>query len=182
MLRAQSLGSHAPPAVATGGERLLIEQVEELAKSKQFEDAVGTLEKLFEQSEGRLIEAESTQRAATQTIQRYVPIRQWSQTRLARLLVERPELRPAYLKNHDDAAAAALAEIQSSKDVVAARKAAERFSQSSSGVQLQLVLADSVSRTRLVDGSSANRAATVGVHAVPDDCREGWRRRACCER
>ena len=140
--QSQSLGSHAPPAVATGAERLLIEQVDELVKSKQFDEAANTLEKLFEQSDGRLIEAEAMQRAATQVTQRYVPIRQWSQTRLARLLIERPELRTAYLKNNDDAAAAALMDVQTSKDVVRARKAAERFSQTSSGMNLQLILAD----------------------------------------
>ncbi len=121
---------------------MLIEQVEELAKSKQYDEAANTLEKLFEQSDGRLIEAEAVQRAATLSIQRYIPIRQWARSRLARLLVERAELRKAYLKNHDDAAAAALADVQSSKDLIRAKQAAERFAQATSGSKLQLILAD----------------------------------------
>ena len=139
---AQSLGSHSPPAVATGAERLLIEQVEELSKSRQFGEAAATLEKLFEQSEGRLIEAEGMQRAATQITQRYVSIRQWSQIRLAQLLRDNSGIREDYLNDHDDAAAAALAEVAVSKDLSRARQAAERFSQTASGNNLQLLLAD----------------------------------------
>lgn len=138
----QRLGSHAPPAVAIGAERLLVEQVEELSKAGQFTEAAATLEKLFEQSEGRLIEAEGPQRAATQIAQRYIPIRQWSRGRLAQLLRDNVAIRQSYLHDHDDAAAAALAEIAVSKDLTRARQAAERFSQTTSGNTLQLLLAD----------------------------------------
>ncbi len=137
-----SLGSHAPPAAATGAERLLIEQVEELAKSNQIKEAANTLEKVYEQGEGRVIEAEGLQRAATQLIQRYVPVRQWSQARLSKLLVEHPALRESYLKDHDDAAAAALADVLATNDLGRARQAAERFSQTASGSRLQLLLTD----------------------------------------
>ena len=138
----QSLGSHAPPAIATGAERLLVEQVEELSKAGQLPEAASTLEKLFEQSEGRLIEAEGLQRASTQVMQRYVSLRQWTQMRLSNLLIENASIRQGYLKDHDDAAAAALAEVAASKDLVRARQAAERFSQTTSGSKLQLLLAD----------------------------------------
>ncbi|MDX1930948.1 MAG: PQQ-binding-like beta-propeller repeat protein [Pirellulaceae bacterium] len=138
----QNLGSHAPPAVATGAERLLVEQVEELSKAGQLAEAASTLEKLFEQSEGRLIEAEGLQRAATQVTQRYVSIRHWTQLRLANLLKENVAIRQTYLKDHDDAAAAALAEVAATKDLARARLAAERFSQTTSGSNLQLLLTD----------------------------------------
>jgi outer membrane protein assembly factor BamB len=138
----QSLGSHAPPAIATGAERLLVEQVEELSKAGQLAEAASTLEKLFEQSEGRLIEAEGLQRAATQVVQRYVSIRQWTQVRLSHLLIENAVMRPGYLSDHDAAAAAALTEVAASKDLTRARQAAERFSQTTSGRNLQLLLAD----------------------------------------
>ena len=139
---AQSLGSHSPPAVATGAERLLVEQVEELSKAGQFDEAATTLEKLFEQSEGRLIEAEGKQRAGTQIMQRYISIRQWAQGRLAQFLRDNIAIRDSYLKDHDDAAAAALAEAAVSKDLSHARQAAERYSQTTSGNDLQLLLAD----------------------------------------
>jgi len=139
---AQNLGSHAPPAAATGAERILIEQVEALSKAKQFEEAAATLEKLFEQSEGRLLEAEGIQRAATLTTQRYLSIRHWSRSRLSQLLIDDLETRKSYLNDHDAAAAAVLAELAVSKDLVRARHAAERFSQTTSGIKLQLLLAD----------------------------------------
>ena len=139
---AQNLGSHAPPAVATGAERLLVEQVEELSKAGQFAEAATTLEKLYEQSDGRLIEAEGPQRAATQITQRYISIRQWTQSRLSQLLRDNVAIRQSYLNDQDDAADAALAEIAVSKDLARARQAAERFSQTTSGINLQLLLAD----------------------------------------
>ncbi len=139
---AQNLGSHAPSAIATGAERLLVEQVEALSKAGQFAEATTTLEKLFDQSEGRLIEAEGPQRAATQTMQRYVSIRQWTQTRLALLLRENDSIRESYLDDHDAAAAAALAEIAVSKDLARARQTAERFSQTTAGSNLQFLLTD----------------------------------------
>jgi hypothetical protein len=139
---AQNLGSHAPPAVATGAERLLVEQIEELSKASQFAEAAATLQKLFEQSEGRLIEAEGSQRAATQITQRYIPIRQWSQLRLAQLLRDNVAIRQSYLNDHNDDAAAALAELSMSKDLSRVRQAAERFSQTTSGHSLQLLSAD----------------------------------------
>ncbi len=139
---AQSLGSHAPPAVATGAERLLVEQVEELSKAGQTVEAITTLEKLFEQSEGRLIEAEDIQRASTQMTQRYIPIRQWAKARLFKLLTENVANRQNYLKDHDDAAAAALVEIASTKDLSRARQAAERYALTTSGNDLQLLLVD----------------------------------------
>ena len=139
---ANELGSHSPPVAATGAERLLVEQVEELAKSNQIREAINTLEKLFEQGDGRVIEAEGLQRAATQVTQRYVPIRQWSQNRLGKFLVDYPDLRESYSKDHDDAAAAALTDVLATNDLGRARQAAERFSQTSSGSRLQLLLTD----------------------------------------
>ncbi len=121
---------------------MLIEQVEQLAQSNQVNEAITTLEKLFEQSDGNLIEADAIQRAGTLATQRYVPVRKWVNDRLAQLLIQHPEARENYLKNHEAAAQAALADAANSKDLARTRQAAQRFALSTSGHPLQLLLAD----------------------------------------
>jgi outer membrane protein assembly factor BamB len=139
---ADELNSHAPACAATGSERLLIADVDELTKSKKFEEVIQKLEQLFEQSQGRLVESNGLEKASTLATQRYIPIRHWAQMRLHRLLRDNPELRLTYSKEREDVAKVALSEISGGQELSKARHVAERFSQTSLGIQFQLALAD----------------------------------------
>ena len=69
-------------AGATAQERLLMEQIDQLAADEQFAEAIASLERLVDNAEGRLMELGTAQRAATLAVQLHMPIARWAQWRL----------------------------------------------------------------------------------------------------
>ncbi len=138
----QSLEFQVPGVSISAAEQLLIEQVEELNAAGEIDEAIRTLEQLFDACDGRIVEATSPQSARTLVTQNYIPVRQWIQSRLSRLLTANPAARTTYVADHRAAAIAALAESVANRDLVRARQLADRFSQTAAGVELRLLLAD----------------------------------------
>ncbi len=139
---AQELNSHQPPQLVLPSQRLLMEQVDELLQAGEHAEALNHLQKLLDESAGRLVEAEGLQRAATQRMQRYIPVRHWTGQRLAEIFSRYPEVRKQYQRDVNKSAEAVLAGQRQEKNPAVIQRAAARYLASESGVEFNLLLCD----------------------------------------
>lgn len=119
-----------------------MEQVDQLERAQEFEEAINSLIQLYDQSAGQIIEAEQTQKAATLVVKRYVSVRHWSQWRLGQLLKKHPAAKEKYLASYNAAGAAAWAAAHRSKQIEECAMTAERFAHTDAGPKLQHLLTD----------------------------------------
>jgi hypothetical protein len=131
-----------PPLAATPVEKLAMEQVAELVRAEEYDEALASLQKLFDSSAGSLIARDAVRQHATMRSQHYVPLRQWCVDTTTEILHQKPILQNKYAQEIDGLAAAALAGLQTTKDPVEARDVVRRYRLSSSGDALTLLLAD----------------------------------------
>ncbi|GIW99577.1 MAG: hypothetical protein KatS3mg111_2910 [Pirellulaceae bacterium] len=131
-----------PSRKATAEQLLKMEQVEQLASVGQMEEAIEVLEQLYDEGLGRLVEAGDVQRAGTQWVQPYIPLRTWTQRKLAELLRANNETRQRYLARHDAAAKAAATRPVHADSLEELFLTAQRFHATSWGAKLYLALAD----------------------------------------
>jgi hypothetical protein len=90
-LVAQERSPGSAAASATAQERLLMEQIDQLAADGQIEEAIASLERLVDNAEQRVIELGPVQRAATLAVQVHVPVSRWAQWRLRQWAARAPE-------------------------------------------------------------------------------------------
>ena len=120
------LNGDTPPARLGPAQQLLLEQIEELIASEEFEEAVGNLEKLLETGSDQLVPFGRQQKAATIVTQCYEPTRQWASRRLAQLFSERPALRASFQKRRRERVEIAYQEMLGTKDLKSALELAQR--------------------------------------------------------
>ena len=140
--RGQRWGGMAPPQLATPSQRLMMEQVEELIVTGDFQEAIFNLEKLFDQGVGQIIEGGAVQKAGTLVVQKYVPVRRWVRQRLASLMHSDEDVRQWYQARTNELAEAALQKDLQSKDVSEVTGDANRYFATNRGPDLFLLLAD----------------------------------------
>lgn len=140
--RGEDFATNEPPQVALPSQRLMMEQVEELIAAGEFEEAIDNLEKLFDLGTNHVVPMGDEQRAATLIAHPYQPVRVWIRSRLAKLLIDQPAVREQYHSRYAEIARTTLAEVAETKDTASARRAAERYSATPSGPELELLLAD----------------------------------------
>lgn len=136
------LNSYDPPAILLSSQQLILEQVEELVEAGELEEAITNLERLFEQGKGFLVEEGSQQAAGTMVVQRFIPLRQWVQRRLARLLEGDSELQAEYQQKLNGSAKSLFERLRSTDDIEALEYAASRYAWTKSGQDLGMLLAD----------------------------------------
>ncbi len=139
--RAEERPLGAPANAATAQERLLMEQIDQLASTKQFAEAKTNLERLVDNSQGRLVESGPMQRAGTLAVQVHVPIHRWAHQRLfswARATQGAGEgaVKPS------DSAAEALASARERHDAVELQKLVDRHILSTDALSARLFLCD----------------------------------------
>lgn len=127
---------------ATAEQRLLMDQVDQLLESGQPEEAQQILSRLFDEAEGRVMEADAVQRAASLTARRFIPLRHWVQARYRQLLEASPSAFASYRSAHDDVAQEVLADVSKSNDLELIESAAERYALTSAGLKLRYLLCD----------------------------------------
>ena len=128
--------------LATASVRLLIEQIDQLVGDQQFDEALHVLAKLFDESAGQMVEYGPPQKAATQVVERLIPVRHWIHERLGQLLREHATARKLYHDANDESAAAIFNDIVSSNDMRAAEDFSARYWATQSGTAAHLLLAD----------------------------------------
>ncbi|MEC8556797.1 MAG: PQQ-binding-like beta-propeller repeat protein [Planctomycetota bacterium] len=120
------LNGDAPPASLGPAQQLLLEQIEELIASEEFEEAVGDLENLIEAEVDLLVPRGRQQRAATIVTQCYEPTREWATRRLAQLFSARPALRVSFQKQRRERVEIGYQEMLGKKDLKSALELAQR--------------------------------------------------------
>ncbi|MEZ6136152.1 MAG: PQQ-binding-like beta-propeller repeat protein [Pirellulaceae bacterium] len=132
-----------PPAMAGSAERLLMEQVAELAQAGEVDEALASLQKLYDQGAGGLVEGGPPVKTRTLTTQRFIPLRQWCQQKSRSILDQHAAIfRERYLQSVDGLADAALVSLQREKDIIETKQVVERYALSSRGNDLSLFLVD----------------------------------------
>lgn len=169
-----------PLSLATPAQRLMMEQVEELLDSSETEEAILILERLFDQGSGYVVSASNRQLAATLQLRRFIPLRQWTQRRLIRILRNHPGTREIYQARMADVARLAYertgADSGGPLDLTRIRKDAERFWPSDLGPELNLRLADlylergwSIAAMQAAQRASQGLRALVSQESAPDE-------------
>lgn len=131
-----------PPQDALPVEKLAMEQIEELLRASEYDEALASLHKLYDQSKNSLIARDGVAQHMTLRSQHYIPLRQWCQERTEEVLAAQPALRDDYVQAIDAQAAAALATLQLTKDPAEARTLALRYQLSTAGDDFSAFLAD----------------------------------------
>jgi hypothetical protein len=132
----------AASQIALPAQRLLMEQVEELAQTGQVEEALRLLEKLFDDAEDRLVPAPRTQAAATLQTQRFIPLARWTSATAAILLRNFPAAAEKFRLEKRDQAQAALLGHKTDKDIISTQRSVQRYLASEVGGPLALLLCD----------------------------------------
>lgn len=138
----QEMTAQAPPLLALPAERLLIEQAGELIQAGQIDEALRLLEKLLDEAENRLVAAAASQTAASLKTQLYVPLAQWAARRTTTALENSPDAAAKMEARQREPAKLALAQLQETKELRVAQRAAWRFSTPELGAKFQLLLSD----------------------------------------
>ncbi len=138
---AQDLNSPDPVQLVNSTQRLTIEQIQSLENSQQSKDALAQLQTLLDLPTPVLIESSPLQQAATQRVQSYQRLSVWSQNKLEAILTTQ-QLRQDYEQQWNAIAEGALRSLQKSKNLRDAIAATSRYSSSSSGTSLALLVAD----------------------------------------
>ncbi|MEM8733387.1 MAG: PQQ-binding-like beta-propeller repeat protein, partial [Planctomycetota bacterium] len=136
------LYSDDPPTLVGSAQRLMLEQVEQMAAEGDAEEAIAGLEKLFDQGAGFLVPSGAQQRAGTLVAQRYHSLRAEVSHRLGRLLSADADVHDSYRNRHDPVAARVLEDLAISHELDRAEVAAQRYGNTSSGAALYRLLAD----------------------------------------
>ncbi len=139
---AQEISAAPPAQLALPSERLMMEQARELSQAGEIDEALQLLEKLFDEAEQRLVVTGQQQSAATLKTQRYVPLAEWVRQRTRTLLEQFPDAASTLNSRHQPQATLALAQLQMSKDPIAALTLARRYGATEVGRPLQLLLCD----------------------------------------
>lgn len=130
------------PSLATPAQRLMMEQIDELARSGQASEAVANLEKLFDQADNRVVIVGEVQRSGTLSVRRAIPLRSWAKLRLLDVLAGNEEANRAYQARLGAAARAAFEELRSSKDLLQLSASSERYFATEYGPRLCTLQAD----------------------------------------
>ncbi len=140
--QAQQITALPPQQLALPAERLMMEQATELSQAGEIDEALQLLEKLLDEAEDRLVATAHSPRAATLTTQRYIPLAEWVRSKTSELLKQFPEAAEAFNSRRRGPAELALAQLQSTKDPLAAQRLARRYGATEHGPEFQLFLTD----------------------------------------
>lgn len=138
----QERGLAAAAHSATPQERLLMEQIDQLALAGQLPEAIASLQRLVDHSEGRLVELGATQRAATISVQLYGPIAQWSQQRMQSWLLRFPDAMAATVRQGQERAIPSLEQAELQHDWRELQKVVDRYALAPATVRARLFLSD----------------------------------------
>lgn len=139
---AQQLKFSDPSKGVSSVQQLLVEQVQQLARSGELTEAFAILEQLFDQAEGTVVERASAQRAGTLTARVFYPLERWVGETSAQLLQEFPDEHQWYEQTIGTRALRAMQTQQIEMDTVRASVNADRFYAAAVGRELNLLLAD----------------------------------------
>lgn len=123
------------------GERLALEQIDQLVQTEQWEELIDLLVRTIDESAGRLI-AEPQRDEFQETIVRWVPLERYLQDRLLRWGVEHPDLLRAYRQRYDAIAKRRLDDARRRGDCLAAMRLADELLATSSGDEALLLVGD----------------------------------------
>jgi outer membrane protein assembly factor BamB len=140
--KAEPINSQPPKQLALPAERLMMEQAAELSQAGQIDEALRLLEKLLDESEGRLVPTPKSSRAGTLTTQRYIPLADWVRAKTSDILQQFPVAAQSFNARLNGQAESALAQLQVSKDPTTAQQLARRYGATELGPQFQLFLCD----------------------------------------
>lgn len=141
-LAAQERPLGAAAAGATAQERLLMEQIDQLAAAGQTSEAIGNLERLVDNAEGRLIELGPVQRAATLTHQLHAPIAHWAQRRLVAWSDQAPEKLLNLKRAQQELVLESSRRAKASLDWREMQKMVDRYALAPESISARLVLCD----------------------------------------
>ncbi len=127
---------------ATAQERLLMEQIDQLAGAGQTSEALSSLKRLVDQSQGRLIEVGSVQRAATLSTQLHVPIVDWAEWRLAAWSKQYADKLAASARTDEEFASRALESISPDLGHRSISQIIQRYPLADSSTDARLMLCD----------------------------------------
>ena len=145
-----------------------MEQIDQLAGAGQISEALTSLKRLVDQSQGRLIEVGKVQRAATLSVQLHLPIAEWAQWRLAAWSDQYPEKLTSVRRTDEELAGRALQSIGGQLKASALRELVERYSLAPSATEARLMLCDLY----------LDRGWTVAARQSLDGPSTGWRARS----
>ena len=158
---------------ATAQERLLMEQIDQLAGAGQISEALASLKRLVDQSQGRLIEVGELQRAATLSVQLHLPIADWALWRLARWSVQYPDKLQAAARTDEEQASRALQSLGIEFKGDALKETIARYPLASSATAARLMLCDFyLDRGWSVAARQALEAPGLGFRAWPVDAQQ----------
>ncbi len=140
--RTEPITAQPPKQLALPAERLMMEQAAELSQAGQIDEALQLLEKLLDESEGRLVATPHSSRAGTLTTQRYIPLADWVRVKTNDILQQFPATAQSFNARLKGQAELALAQLQISKDPTTAQQFARRYGATELGSQFQLFLCD----------------------------------------
>lgn len=143
-LVAQERSPGSAAASATAQERLLMEQIDQLAADGQIEEAIASLERLVDNAEQRVIELGPVQRAATLAVQVHVPVSRWAQWRLRQWAARAPEAIQPALRSEQEIALRATAHAQERHDAHELQRIVDRYSLAPASLGARLFLSDLV--------------------------------------
>ncbi len=127
---------------ATAQERLLMEQIDQLANAGQINEALASLKRLVDQSQGRMIEAGRVQRAATLSVQLHQPIADWASRRLDTWSLSHADKLESVLQTDEQLASASLRALSSQLKPSGLREVIDRYSLTKSATEARLTLCD----------------------------------------
>lgn len=127
---------------ATAQERLLMEQIDQLAAAGQYDEAFASLERLVDNSQGRLIELGDVQSAATLSLQIYGPISRWAQWRQAAWANAAHESLSDAIRTEEGLATRTIESAKTRHDFLSLQEAVDRFSLAPASVPARLFLSD----------------------------------------
>ncbi len=136
------VGGQTYSPFASAQLRLLMEQIDQLSSSGQFQEAFQVLAKLFDDADGLVVEYGPPQKAATQVVQRLIPIRQWVRNRTLEMFAEHPAAGQFYRDWNDESAISANSDARQRNELAEANRVAQRFAATSIGSQAYLRVAD----------------------------------------
>lgn len=155
---------------ATAQERLLMEQIDQLAGAGQTSEALTSLRRLVDQSQGRLVEVGPVQQAATLSVQLHVPIVEWAQWRLAGWRQKYPDKLQAASQTDEEFAARALESLSQELNPRTLEELIKRYSLSPSATEARLILSDLyLDRGWTTAARQALDGPGTGLRALPLD-------------
>lgn len=127
---------------ATAQERLIMEQIDQLAAAGQFDEALQNLQRLVDNAEGRLVEMGPVERAATLALQVHAPIGRWAQWRLHAWSAAQPEQLADVVRTQQEQATRGSELALERHDMRDLQKLVDRFSLASASASARLLLSD----------------------------------------